>query len=459
MTEKSIPTPASVDPLLPVEKTMLPDAIHPLVPSTEVLPVLEKPNITKRLGGLVSEKLIKRSRITERTTDITDIDKEVWWGSEIDEDESRKENLETKEDVKELDEVPTSLDTKDIVTLLDREKVVRDAPRFSEIARDTTRTNEIKHIVSNRATEGRSATVNDEVRIVSEYESAADLQDFLRTFVDTFSAEPSTDKHDRLIRNAKDMLENLTFIGEKERAEAVKGISEYWKDYLRRNPAAQLCPLAQVSDSKKVKSDKYLLDSILGEFSDDDLEEFKDRIVLDIEEITADPENVKIVLLDDWIITGSQMKIAAGKIKNKPALKKYASSIEIQILTSPQHRIDNGLKINAYSNDPGNIVPIKSYFRSHKTDVETEYEEHMAYESGSHSSVDYDFETTYIWTMLEEITKLHKKNGTEPPRKTMPLLTGIDRPYRNARLINIERFKIANNSKVNPGRLINEDVS
>jgi hypothetical protein len=226
------------------------------------------------------------------------------------------------------------------------------------------------------------------------------------------------------------MLKNITFIGDKERSEAINGIAAYWKSYLRENPNREICALAEISDANKIKSDKFLLDGILSQFSEDEMKELGDRIVLDFDKISSEPEDVKVVLLDDWIISGNQMTSAYRRTKRSSEFKKFADSIEVQLITSTKHRIQEGLIINGYGAIPDDVVPIRSYFMSHDAEKSTAYDSHRAYETGSHSSVDYDFEVSFIDPMLEELRKISSETGDTSLPKFMPSLTAIIRPYR-----------------------------
>lgn len=325
--------------------------------------------------------------------------------------------------------------------LLETQRVVKAAPNFRDVPNDMSRENTVTHIDAEHATGGRSAYESDTTRQETEQQAAKNLVGFFEDYI--VSVEQSDQPSDYAIEladRANDMLDSLTFIGEKERSEAVRGIAEYWKSFLSDNPDRQICALAQISGSGEVKSDKFLLDSILGEFSDEDIEELGDRLVLDLESVTAAPEDTKIILLDDWIISGSQMTSAYRQIRSSEQFAEYSDSVEIQLVTSPKHRIENGLSVTAYGK-PNDNVPIRAYFLSHDSLITTAYEQHNAYETGTHSSVDYDFEQSYIQPMLQELKKqVESVPGAEEKPLLMPSLTTIDRPYRRSSLDNINRL-------------------
>jgi hypothetical protein len=70
------------------------------------------------------------------------------------------------------------------------------------------------------------------------------------------------------------------------------------------------------------------------------------------------------------------------------AYSPYLSSLEINLLVASSTRIASGLEP---SNPVGSPTPLKAYFMSHRSDVPVEYELNRSYNSGTHSSVDYDF--------------------------------------------------------------------
>ncbi|MCA9331255.1 hypothetical protein KC957_04330, partial [Candidatus Saccharibacteria bacterium] len=247
-----------------------------------------------------------------------------------------------------------------------------------------------------------------------------------------FLAEVADQVPDRASR-ARDMLENITYIGEKERTEAMAGIAEYWKSWLAENPDRQICALASISrNSGTNKSDRYLLDGILSNFSDEELAQIGDRLVTGLSDLTGAPEDVKVVLLDDWTISGSQMETALGTVAHEAG--QYVDSIELQLVTSTEERIRSGKTVSRQGRQ--HVIPIRSYFLSHRAAVETDYgyKGHTAYETGSHSSVDFDFQD-----MISAMKYgLDQKTGAVT---IMPPTTNIRRIYKKAKLGNISRLQ------------------
>jgi hypothetical protein len=337
-------------------------------------------------------------------------------------------------DVAEYDE---QLDQQTVIDKLENDRVVKRAPTLLEIATDPARTNVITHYVSHEDL----STHADEytpTRELTEHESVAELVGFLEEVIDLGEKASSTD-----IARAQDMLENITFIGEKERQEAMKGIAEHWKGWLGENPDRQLCVLASISPSGgKNKSDRFLLDGILANFSDEELSALDGRLVSQVNQLASAPADTRIVLIDDWTISGSQMESAYAYVVHEAG--EYADSIEIQLVTSTAERVQKGKTVSR--NGRMKTIPVRSYFLSHEAEVATGHASkgHSAYETGSHSSVDFDFQ--------DEISSLkHRLEDADDTARVMPAATNIRRDYKNAKLLNIERLAASRKSKVPVG--------
>lgn len=53
------------------------------------------------------------------------------------------------------------------------------------------------------------------------------------------------------------------------------------------------------------KSDSYILDSVLAHFVDEELQEYGDRLLFSVSDLDGrNPQEIKTVVLDDWIMSG-----------------------------------------------------------------------------------------------------------------------------------------------------------
>lgn len=266
---------------------------------------------------------------------------------------------------------------------------------------------------------------------LTEYETLCQLDGFF-AYVESLNGKYANE--------AKSMRENLTFIGEKEYKEAAAGIAASWKAALEANTDLQICVIAgEIKINKnQIKSDEYLLDNILANFTEEDWEKYGDRIIVDRDDIANMPkENLRVVLLDDWTISGSQLRdVYHSLVDQYPEIE---DQIEMQLIVANEQRIKYGLSVDELMGD-GKKIPVRAYFSAH----DSKTAKNGAYITGFHSSVDYDFEKL-IRRMLWHAEGREKKS--EPRGEMyMPPGTNIVRPYRKDgvtrdSLVNIERAR------------------
>lgn len=148
-------------------------------------------------------------------------------------------------------------------------------------------------------------------------------------------------------------------------------------------------------------------------------------------------ENLRVVLLDDWTISGSQLRdVYHSLVDQYPEIE---DQIEMQLIVANEQRIKYGLSVDELMGD-GKRIPVRAYFSAH----DSKTAKNGAYITGFHSSVDYDFEKL-IRRMLWRAEGREKKS--EPRGEMyMPPGTNIVRPYRKDgvtrdSLVNIERAR------------------
>lgn len=288
---------------------------------------------------------------------------------------------------------------------------VKEAPSFLKQCEDPTRIDlityksGISHALPSTM-EGHSF----ELRSLTEHESLMGLRNFLKA-----ASEMDSDLKD----TARSMLETLTFIGKREYNEAVQAIAENWRQRLHSNPKAQLCILTGENEEGVVKSGEYLFDNVLQNFTDPELRQLKGRLVSSPDDLTASPEDVSVILLDDWTISGKQLAKAGRElVQNHPT---YKDRLEVQLIAATEDTIKGGLPV-LVSGNPGETLdyeyqtaPISAYYRAHDDPVHAPHS--GAHITGAHCSVDYDFNTS-----LESIATVSNQD--------MPPASNIVRPYR-----------------------------
>lgn len=328
---------------------------------------------------------------------------------------------------------------------LESEGVVKVAPRLDEQLADKTedRSNVITCISGMNKSLGTD-TSNDRYRRYRADLTESEVLRQLDTFLSGISA--LGDLNMSLVADAWYMRENLTFIGEKEYKEAAAGIAASWMTSLEADNdlqiyavAGEIAKLKNMSDKvvykNQIKSDEYLLDNILANFTEGDWEKYGDRIIVDRDDIAKIPkEHLRVVLLDDWTISGLQLSIVYSSLSRQyPELK---DSIEAQLIVANEQRIKHGLEVD-WLRDSENI-PVKAYFLAHDS-IEAEQGVHI---TGYHSAVDFDFEIA-IKNMVNVARGLLGADGKDIH---MPPGTNIVRPYRKDgvtrdSLVNIERVR------------------
>ena len=281
------------------------------------------------------------------------------------------------------------------------EGFVRRPPRFADQVADKSRTNTF---ISHSNSEP-----------ITEQQGLRGLDKYLRDV-----AAAAGHEHPEVAQTATLMRKNLTFIGEKEYAEAAKAIANYWRTHLEANPKNQIAVVTKISQSSLIKSDKYLFEKILESFSDTERAKYSGRIVSNVSALTADPANAKVVLLDDWTISGQQMSEAARRLLYHDATAKYAGQIEVNLLAASSKRVKTGLEVNFNSRQRS--IPVKTYYQA--WELKTEGLANGARITGTHSSVDFGFNST-----LNDFKRAlgEKISGLWP---NIPSIGEVVRPYR-----------------------------
>lgn len=272
---------------------------------------------------------------------------------------------------------------------------------------------------------------------ITEYEMLRQLDEFLAKMEGSLGGKYADD--------ARSIRDKLTFIGEKEYKKAAAGIAANWKAVLEADANLQICviagEIAKLKDKKtkdktiygnQIKSDEYLLEAILANFSEEDWEKYGGRVLVDRDDIAQAPkEHLRVVLLDDWTISGWQLrKVYISLIGQYPEIRKQ---IEVQLITANKQRIEQGLAVDwLYT---GEKLPVKAYYSAHYSKTAAR----GAHITGSHSTSDFDFEVT-IARMVKRARSLSMEDVCMPPG------TNIVRPYRKDgvtrdSLVNIERAR------------------
>lgn len=323
-----------------------------------------------------------------------------------------------------IDETLRQHDTQAALAM-ERDGVVREAPALTDIVDDFSRTNEFSHEAGTRAAYNRHTNRRDR-ETMTEHEGLVGLNDFL----ETAALELETARPD-LAAEAREIQTNLAFIGEHELQEAMTGVGDFWKQYLDEDPKRTICVPTDVFTTSAGeymrKSDSYLLERVLKTFSDEDRDRLAGRFTTSLESIESEPEDTKVVMLEDWIISGRQMNARMVTLSNQEPAKfdEYKDSFEANLVFAGAGLVEQGFSYNLPAAPPEytekHTLPLRAYFSNESGRV-----------TGTHSSVDYRFEEE-IGHMVESMIKEREGRGEDASDVDMPPLTNIVRDYRYER--------------------------
>jgi len=306
-------------------------------------------------------------------------------------------------------------------------------PGFSDQTIDTSRQGLVRSAGEITYGLGADTSISGNVLKVDTY---TEQEALVQTILLIEEAATNPNMPEDIAARAEDIYENLSFIGEKELAEATRSIAEYWKAYLNSHPdsvmfvvtsktfdseveepgeeAAQELELGHISNNK---SDEYIVDRVLGNFSDEELLQYGSRLIFSASDLTEQQaHHAKVIVLDDWIMSGQQMRDTLDSVFENMIPK----GIEINLVTCSEDRLIEGFM---YDHEV-NPIPIKAYFASRKANHPYTSDFGGAYLTAAHSSGDYPFEGT-VEEIVSALNQIHK-NGEVV---YMPPLTNIIRPY------------------------------
>lgn len=299
-----------------------------------------------------------------------------------------------------------------MLRLFQSQHFVCDAPRLGQIAEDDLRANSFSYYPATTMTRRQrysGGEVGDPVTM-TESEGLGKLRAFLgESLTDIQKHGGNADLEDAI----NTIATKTSFIGEKELQEATHGIAELWKDYLRTGPRHQLViPAGIIGTGEQMqKSSDYLFQRIMSNFTVEEQRKYGAQITRDLNKLQKDPNLTKIVLLDDWSISGTQLANGMGEIvTHRRVSSMHQQKIEVHMVAASPQQIDS-LRLQ------GRPVKTWAYFR---TDQSRAGEPFV---TGVHSSVDFQFEHP-----IENVVST-RNEYQQTDEVTMPPLTNIQRNY------------------------------
>ena len=292
-------------------------------------------------------------------------------------------------------------------------------PDLTLQARDTSRNNPVTYVVDDgymgtRTSDPRFRKMRRET---TEYKALNEFLYFMKM------VEPYVPDH--IKDDAKELIDELAFLGVPELNFAANALAKRLRHHLEVDNKPVYIDvgnsLSQCRVKNEMKSSQYILSLVLSKFPDDEFEEYEGRLKVYGGGGEIDKSS-KILFLDDWIVSGDQVKerIAGFEVDNDPE----SHEASVLVMAASGDYLDNG--ISAYSQYGGTIYPVEAcYVLKNSPDAGG-----MSRVTGIHSSTDntfgYEVDGIAYCAIERGILK-----GEGIDELSLPALANIVRPYRN----------------------------
>jgi hypothetical protein len=327
---------------------------------------------------------------------------------------------------------------------------VKIAPKIQEQVRDKSRNNEITYVSVNDGKAHDYRRLSDfpegDYREINEREAIKNLG---RVFASAIKREGANDveKGRQLQEKSAEMLNTMTFIGEKEMTEATSFFAKVIRQKLTVDPSKMIY-IDTISDigndnnlentddniglERKgyVKSDKYILDKILSNFDEYDKEAFSSRLITSEEKLSQainEGLSMDVIILDDWTVSEWTLRVREERLldlqKRLPDIDSHKDRWLFDIVTwlvaATPSQIDSNSNIKSRRRMTDTytyyMAPVDKLERINEPDNKTVG--NLPIITGAHSSVDYTFS--------------HRIAGADfaPNGVEQPALANVVRPY------------------------------
>jgi hypothetical protein len=300
-------------------------------------------------------------------------------------------------------------------TIQGKEKFVyiKEGPKLREILdHPIPRNNELTSIKYDETSRKRIETT------FTEKEGIANLKNYIEK-VNTFAIQSPDQESQNISQLAKSFEENIVFLGEHELQEAVHGIAQHIIDIAQKGKTVYLYPYQD-------RSPQYITLRILEEI-DSNTEEFpeiRNRIKLErnaskiAKECVLNPNDSKIVVPDDFALSGTKIRGGMGRIYHELIEKGIEPDgmIEATLVATP---IRNGVNLEGLTKY-GTVFSYYGIPEVKNPNGGWMFDSGVAL-TGSWCSADYGFQTTI--GRLQSYTNSYQEN------LPYPYLFNIKRPY------------------------------
>lgn len=337
--------------------------------------------------------------------------------------------------------------TAEILQIRSGDMDARQLPNFTDQVADDTRQELITSAAEATYGLGSDTSISDnvlETRTFTEQEALAQTLLLLQEAMTNpkLSAE--------LVLLARDIYENLSFIGKKELMEATQSIARYWKAYLNDNPNSSIFIVTSKTFESSIelgddetqedefgyisdnKSDDYIVDHILSNFSHEEMQRYGGRILLAASDLAGQELRlVKTIVVDDWIMSGQQIRNTLDRVFEYMT----PTDLEVNLVVCNEDRLTNGITHDRATTP----IPVKAHFVSHDADHPYALEFGGAYLTAAHSSGDYPFEGS-----VEKVVDSLNRIRVDEEAIYMPPLANVIRPYYSPdyRSRHVERLRL-----------------
>ena len=292
-------------------------------------------------------------------------------------------------------------------------------PKLLSQAQDASRDNLMVYVKADNylGTETSDPSFMESRCETTEYEAINDFVQFIKM----------TERYlpDYIENCAKELIDELAFLGMPELNFAANALAKRLRCHLEVDNKPVYIDvgnsLSQCRTKNKMKSSQYILSLVLSKFPDDEFEEYEGRLKVYGGRGEIDKSS-KILFLDDWIVSGDQIKerIAGFEVDNNPGAHK----VSVLVMAASSKYIDNGIGADPLWGKA--TYPVEAYYR-----LKNDHDDRgMSRVTGIHSSTDRTFGCE-----VDDIAYLAIDGGIlkgeRIDRLTLPALVNIVRPYRN----------------------------
>ena len=303
-------------------------------------------------------------------------------------------------------------------------------PDLTLQARDTSRNNPVTYVVDDgyMGTRTSDPCFRKMRRETTEYKALNEFLYFMKM------VEPYVPDH--IKDDARELRNELVFLGMSELHFAATALAKRLRHHLEVDNKPVYVDvgnsLSQCRVKNEMKSSQYILSLVLSKFLDDEFEEYEGKLKVYGGRGEIDKSS-KILFLDDWIVSGDQVKerIAGFEVDNDPE----SHEASVLVMAASGDYLDNG--ISAYSQYGGATYSVEACYRlKNSPDAGG-----MSRVTGIHSSTDntfgYEVDGIAYCAIERGILK-----GEGIDELSLPALANIVRPYRNGKNFDgLSRFR------------------